>query len=296
MLSLLRSHTPIATPILDLLFPLQCIYCQCYLNINRKLQIPQSNNPFEKQKLLREYLENRLFCPRCLEKIESFKIYSNCNLCLHCGSPLRIEENCACQSKLASLNIHARIRSIFAYSEEIRKLIFLLKFRPSIDLCNWVSLVLFSNLSPLFQAQKGPSYASWDSITFVPSKLDDILKRGGYSTYWVSKSLAKLLGDIPILEVHSKSSHRQTSLKLDKRLHRANRFSYKPILKHRDQKSTLLIDDMLTTGSSSYQVARELYNSGIKRVDILTLARATDFKKNYLKLLEGCQFNISCDT
>lgn len=289
MINILRSHTPIVSSFLDALFPLHCVCCENHLQEERNtLKQPQSNNPFEKQLLVKLYLENRLFCKNCLEKIGSYRCYLEKILCEHCGSPKNLSK-CPCEEKIRSLKIKTRLRSIFTYSEDIRKLIFLIKFNPSVDLCNWVSLLLFSNLALLFQSAEGPNLTTWDSISFVPSKFDNILKRGGYSTYLICSSLSRLLGDLPVLVVESSSSLRQSSLKFNERIKRQARFTLKPNLNNTKQistpKATLLIDDMLTTGSTAHEVAGVLMDYGIKRVDILTLARAIDFRKNYLRYI-----------
>ncbi len=288
MYSLLRSHNPVFACLLDGIFPLRCIYCTKYINTNRAFKDQNSKNPFLIGLSNREYLEDRIFCKDCLSRIYISKVCHLTSLCSCCGSPIPVHRTCPCVSKFQTYESRIRFRSYFNYSEEIRTLIFLIKFNPSIDLCNWSALLLYSNLCELFKDKSAPSKLSWDSIAYVPSRLSNIKKRGGYSTFLICKRLASLLGGLPIITFQNNTLNRQSSLKIHQRIERKLDYQLVPTTSTKATKnSTLLIDDMLTTGSSSHQLALRLLDFGIKRVDILTLARSIDFRKNFLKYLEA---------
>lgn len=283
--SLLRSHHPLLASVIDTLYPTSCDLCLNPIKRSRPLTLSNTQNPYLRALNLEQYLGNRILCSECLSTYTLRTPNISSNYCYYCGEPTIIN-SCSCTTAI-KFNENLRLRSLFIYNDFIRTLIFKLKFNPTKDFCNWLSLKIFTNLPSLYHNQSNASFTSWDCITYVPSKLENIINRNGYSTRYLAIVMSKLLGNIPILDFKNHSINRQSSLHFKQRLSSENIFIQSCRTNLNGFNSVLIIDDMLTSGASSSCIANILFNKGIKRVDITTVARSSDFKKNHLKLLNS---------
>lgn len=285
--ALLRSHGPILSNFIDPCFPLRCNICHSYITGDTfSLELARNHNYFQKIAYFHDFLTKRLFCHTCYFKISS-QILDHLNSCNHCGST-HLGINCTCKNR-NPITQNIRIRSLLNYTPEIRVLIHKIKFQPSIDICNWISLFLLKMLPALFLPTLGVSRISWDSISFVPSRIENIRRRGGYSTLIIANTLGKLVGDLPLIFTENISSHRQTSIQSSKRFNAKRVYSFKNSSETSSYSRTLILDDMLTTGSSALSLTKELLKLNPQnKIDILTISRAPDFHKNYFKTLERC--------
>lgn len=114
---------------------------------------------------------------------------------------------------------------------------------------------------------------SFDVITYVPCTKSDFKKRGYNQAQLIAKGLSKKL-NIPLVPVLQKiiQTKPQHTLQKDKR--KANvvgAFAVNPKFDVTD-KHILLIDDIVTTGSTLSECAQALYNSGAKVVLCATYA------------------------
>lgn len=283
--SLLRSHHPLLASVIDTLYPTSCELCLDPIEDSRALTLSYTQNPYLRALSLEDYLSRRILCSECLSRYALRTTNISSNYCDYCGE--RTIVNCCSCTTTKKFNDNLRFRSLFIYNDFIRTLIFKLKFNPTKDFCNWLSLKIFTNLPSLYDSQSNASFTSWDCITYVPSKLENIINRNGYSTRYIALVMSKLLGNIPILDFKNHSTNRQSSLNFKQRLSSKNIFIQSCNSNLNGFNSALIIDDMLTSGSSSSCIANILLNKGIKRVDITTIARSSDFKKNHLKLLNS---------
>jgi predicted amidophosphoribosyltransferase len=283
--SLLRSHHPLLASVIDTFYPTSCELCLASIEESRALTLSYTQNPYLRALNLEDYLSRRILCSECLSRYAIRTTERISKYCDYCGERTFI--NCCSCTTTKKFNDNLRFRSLFIYNDFIRTLIFKLKFNPTKDFCNWLSLKIFTNLPSLYHSQSNASFTSWDCITYVPSKLENIINRNGYSTRYLTLVISKLLGDIPILDFKNHSINRQSSLHSKQRLSSENIFIQCCRTNLDNFNSVLIIDDMLTSGTSSSCIANILFNKGIKRVDITTVARSSDFNKNHLKLLNS---------
>lgn len=101
------------------------------------------------------------------------------------------------------------------------------------------------------------SNLKFDYISFIPMYIKDEYKRGYNQSYLLAKYLAKAL-DKPIIDILSKSKATKHQNKLDRkeRLHNLeNAFQIKR-LEGLNSKTILLVDDLVTTGSTLNVVSK----------------------------------------
>jgi len=135
-------------------------------------------------------------------------------------------------------------------------------------------------LIPLFAHFLESTALDWnryDSFAYVPSHWWQRLRRGFNPSHLLAHELAKKKSK-PICHALKKTKRTQPQAKLSKEARLENvkeTFFIRPNQKSEvADKTFLLIDDVLTTGSTVNECARALKKSGAKQVDVLTLARA----------------------
>lgn len=134
-------------------------------------------------------------------------------------------------------------------------------------------------LIPLFAHFLESTALDWnryDGFTYVPSHWWQRLRRGFNPSHLLAHTLAKKKSK-PICHALKKSKRTEPQAKLSKEERLKNvqeTFFIRPNQKSFvANKTILLIDDVLTTGSTVNECARALKKAGAKQVDVLTLAR-----------------------
>ena len=119
-------------------------------------------------------------------------------------------------------------------------------------------------------------WKNYDAFVYVPLHWWRQMRRGFNPSHLLAHALGKKFGT-PVLHCLKKSraTTPQTKLTQKERLENVhNAFSFRSRqIKHIADKKLLLIDDVLTTGSTINECAKVLKKSGAGRVDVLTLAR-----------------------
>jgi competence protein ComFC len=205
--------------------------------------------------------------------------------CQTCGKNLASREKTICPACLAPLLEHrisfeeslisgpSHVRSAWAafrYQGQIRTLLQRIKFKHEFYLIEPLSQMA----AGLFQAVI--SDVHYDALIPMPVDWTRRLNRRFNQSEILTQSLAKW-GRVPtqnhILykKIHS---HPQSVITKEERMW--NLFGAFGVRNQRlvEGKSLLLIDDIITTGSSASEAAKTLLDHGAKRVDLFTLARS----------------------
>ncbi len=215
--------------------------------------------------------DNKGLCNSCIDKIE----FINGNICYCCGhpltSPMLVSHN---KHQLCGkcLKTHKKIfrlsRSACVYDDFSKKLILDFKFYDKTDLSSFLAKMLYVCGKDIFDA-------GVDIIIPIPLHYTRLIKRRYNQSSLLAKELSKLT-NIPV-DYNSVIKKRQTRPQVEckgyerlKNLRGA--FEVKDASNLKD-KRVLLIDDVLTTGSTLKECTEAILKSKPKSVDWLTVTR-----------------------
>ena len=155
----------------------------------------------------------------------------------------------------------------FQYEYPINRLIQNFKFHDDLDLSGFFS-------DQIIEKQALSDYSLPEIILPVPLHMQRIRQRGFNQSLELAKMLAKKLG-LELLEntiVRNRDTPPQSGL--DMRMRRTNlRGAFKLIRIPPVKKHVAIVDDVLTTGATSNEVARVLKSAGFERIDLWVCAR-----------------------
>ncbi len=206
------------------------------------------------------------FCTSCHDNILSQQQYPY--RCPHCLLALPSHSPCPnCHDHRLSLQ---RIYHLFDYVPPLDSLVLRFKNAKQPHLAN--------NFAHLFAEQLTQHHhntITTDSLFIpIPSSRLQLQKRNYNPAGIFAKALAKKLQcdvDLTILRRHE-------SAYLQKSLHRHDRFLHSSQLYYAQRRLSIdrviLVDDILTTGSTLESAARALMSAGVKQVDAIVIARS----------------------
>lgn len=207
----------------------------------------------------KEVFNGQSFCEECNNNLK----FISEKKCQKCGreTAFATEECSSCYGETA-VDVS---RSVFVYDGPIKNVIY--KFKYSF------APYLAEVLAPFLKNVYLENFFAPDIITFVPMSEKAEKKRGYNQSELLADELAKLLSTdaYSVLE-KVKDTPNQAELDFKERsrnLKGAFRVTDKKIVKG---KRILLIDDVLTTGATSREVASALKMAGSKSVYLLTVA------------------------
>jgi len=210
-------------------------------------------------------------CDKCWEDIELITM-PYCDICGRLMIPnamlTRPDGTYICRWCLRSPPEFSRVRSIAYYDEAIREAIILFKRRK----------VMAKHLAELI-AEHAPTlldFSEYDYIVPVPLHKKRYRERGYNQAELLAKSMEKL-AQTPVLTnniIRIKYTEQQRKFKSRKEKSENVRgvFSVKHPKEIKDS-TILLVDDVLTTGSTVSEIAETMLNAGANRVDVFTIAR-----------------------
>ncbi len=262
---------------LDFLCPPHCLVCDAFLARDVTLQL--SGSP---------HTAGEVLCHECnpflSSRSDAMVIRTSSSKCKHCGENLAETgtetETC---TQCAILTRYVReMRSLLYYTESVERIVKELKYAKKRRLGLWIGDTMARYLanpdSPIF------TRTDWDFLVPIPSSNRMLRERGFFPVGLMSAQISKRM-KIPLKRFafeNSSSMHTQTSLppyarrkNMTRALHlRQNDF---------ENRSVLLIDDMLTTGSTAEAAARILLLNGARSVDLYTFARVKHFQQKRLQ-------------
>ncbi|AJA49603.1 putative amidophosphoribosyltransferase [Clostridium pasteurianum DSM 525 = ATCC 6013] len=198
--------------------------------------------------------------------------------CIECGNYVEESSICnECSKKIKFCKEFIRIKknnnevicySVSYYSNLMVKLILRLKYKSDFVCADIISSFMIKVIQE--------NHIKFDSITFIPMTRKALRKRG----YNQSRILAKIISDklnVELIDCLKKVRETKDQIGLDGNSRWENLFlSFK--IKNSNKilgKNILIIDDVITTGATSYYCAEELLNNGAKKVKVLTAAKTS---------------------
>jgi ComF family protein len=204
------------------------------------------------------------FCDDCAK--EMVKIGDN--KCNHCGrqTPYPVNYCDSCSDKNLSVDV---ARSVYEYSYPISVVIQNFKYQNA----RYHAKFFAEKLYEIYKVEK----FSVDAVTFVPMSETKLAKRGYNQSKLLADEFSRLSG-IETLECVEKvkETESQANLSFSERVKNL-KGAFKSDKRLVKDKSVLLIDDVLTTGSTAECVANSLKKAGAKSVLLLTVASVSKF-------------------
>ena len=201
------------------------------------------------------------FCSDCEEKLP----FNDGIICNHCGRRVFSPEE-FCSSCNGRETYFDRARSVFIYSDPIKKLIASLKYNGK----RYLAEVFAFYLARLYYS----SFFNSDTVVYPPMS-DERLKERGYNQAELLAKEFSILTGIPVLDdvlVKTKETPRQATLSAAdrrKNLHGSFKLQNKKSIA---AKRILLIDDVMTTGATAEILSELLLKNGAERVNVLTVS------------------------
>lgn len=205
--------------------------------------------------------EVHAFCPDCWTSID----FLGDSGCASCGLPLQATDAETCAVCLARPPRIARIRSAVAYGELSRSLAIRLKYGRKVAVARTMARYM------------APLVACADEAVLVPVPLHRtrLWRRGFNQSALVARELSRRLG-IAMDPLALKRTRRTPALKgmsmLQRRKTVAGAFRVDD-RKAVEGRTVILVDDVLTTGSTAEACARTLKRAGAARVELISWAR-----------------------
>jgi ComF family protein len=209
-------------------------------------------------------------CPHCWRDIAFIRP----PLCDRMGIPLSFDTGQGSISAAAAADPPSfdRARAVAAHSGSMRTLVHALKFQDRQDTRRLLGKWLIEAGRELI--------ADCDIVVPVPLARRRLLARRFNQAAILAREVARLTGLAyePLLLERTRATESQVGLTRDQRRRNVSGAFAVPERRRADieGKSILLIDDVLTTGSTVGACARVLRRSGASRVNVLTLAMVTD--------------------
>ena len=206
--------------------------------------------------------KNLCLCNACLRELPYID-----KCCQRCGIPLSTDVTCCghCQSNPPP---NARCISLLHYQEPVDYLIKHMKYHNQLSIAALLGDLLGRKISQLNSALP-------EQIIPVPLHLHRLQQRGYNQAIEIARVISKIL-NIPINTkdyIRQRNTAPQFDLPHNQRadnIKQAFEVSHAPSAKH-----VAIIDDVMTTGSTAWELCQTILDSGVESVDIWICARAS---------------------
>ena len=236
--------------ILDILYPRRCILC-----LSADASLSQTDIDL---------------CPACRNELQLIE-----HSCYQCGIPLQNTlAGQLCGQCLQKSPAYDQVISIYHYRQPLVWLIAQMKFNKKLLIARLLSQLMTQHLLAI---KKSEQLSLPEAIIPVPLHH----KRQYQRQFNQSEELAKTLSDtldIPLdtqyLQRHI-DSVQQSGLDAKQRKKNVKGIFKVNNKKQQHYRHVVIIDDVMSTGSTVNEIARVLKRSGIKQIDVWVLARAS---------------------
>ena len=197
-------------------------------------------------------------CPYCRELVEKTEY-----ACKKCGKEM--PEDGIYQGILGGYRCASRLPYIGRY----RRAVLNFKFRDKVQHKNQFAQIMYKEVQRYYKDMV------FDYVTFVPMHKRALKKRGYNQSRLLAEELSSLMG-IPCVKVIEKTKHTKAQHKLNAKKRKTNlNGAFKVIDKSRIKgRSILLVDDIVTTGSTLAECSKTINKAKPQLICCLTLLSA----------------------
>lgn len=210
----------------------------------------------------REIFNGEYFCDDCNSEI----VYNDKTICNHCGRhTFNNEEYCvSCSGRETHFE---KARSVYVYAGALKPLMSKFKYGGK----KYIAQIFAKQLSFIYYK----NFFNCDMVLFTPMSDKRKNERGYNQAEILAKEFCKIT-KMPLCDdclVKSKETPRQATTESAKERHENLKGSFKVENKQKIKgKRLLLIDDVMTTGTTVEILCSELKKAGAKAVYVLTVA------------------------
>lgn len=216
----------------------------------------------------RPLTNSSLLCPECYKFLQE-EINVKTKQCEKCGKPLSLLSNSPicidCQHRSFP---YEKIATLGFYKDKLKDLIHFYKFRS-----RWSLSRIFYQL---LQIHSSKLFFDVDYIIPIPLSKQRLSKRGYNQATLIAKQIKKIIKK-PIaynLLIRKKDTPHQSLLtKFEREKNLTDAFEVKYDAKYR-HKRFLLVDDVITTGTTITEAAKALKNSKPQKIVVFAIAKA----------------------
>ena len=201
-------------------------------------------------------------CDRCIKQLP----FITSNVCRKCGAPINDMGKVCMNCKNAGHTFTSNI-SIFMYSEPMNRFVRELKFHNKKYLANTLGAFIVTKV-----IESGKKY---DIVIPVPLHENKLKERGYNQSELLCDGLKALGYNVRTdILIKKKDTPQQVGLEREQRL--KNLKGVFKVLHRKDVsgKVVLLVDDVITTGTTLDECAQSLINAGASKVYCITLCHA----------------------
>jgi len=238
----------LASKLLSNLFPSRCVLC------SQTVKSPAINEAIE-------------LCEACFNKMPF-----NTACCVCCALPLPDDNagDTLCGRCIQKTPEYDYAHSVFRYEGDIIRLVHQLKFSEKITYARSIGEWLLS----AYDSDEVLNKEAPDCLLPVPLHTSRLRQRGFNQSIEIARVLS-IKRDIPIeygAVIRERSTISQTGLNAKQR--QKNIKTAFKVVSEMPYKNVLIIDDVVTTGSTVNELAKLLKKNNVERVGVLSIARA----------------------
>jgi competence protein ComFC len=189
--------------------------------------------------------------------------------CEQCGMPIagRIDHAFRCARCEETDPAYTRARSLFRYEGGVREAIHAFKYRRDFS--------VLPDLARLLAAGLGTYFPEVETLHLVPVPLHPrkLRQRGFNQSRELAKGVCRHLPHANVCQVLARIKHTETQTHLSASARRRNVQGAFKATASGIPETLILLDDVMTTGSTVDACAKALKKAGAKEVNVITIAR-----------------------
>lgn len=224
------------------------------------------NGIIKNLKILYESIKETLYptkgiCFKCSE--ESDSNISLCNRCI-----LNLNYSNTVNEYILENQYILKCYSVSFYSSVIKDMILKLKYKSNFEAGEALAYLMYNKLQKI--------NSNIDFITYVPMFKKDEKKRGFNQSKYLAKEISKLANiEMRDFLIKTKNTKDQIGLSKEERNNNIKNCFQSIDKKMIKNKRILLIDDVITTGSTVVECVNMLKQANCKEIIVLTVAKST---------------------